>query len=230
MMDTLLWYAAISWDYVAQMLPCMVLAAIAFSALLPWRKRRLARRGLVSGIWREGALLLFTMFCAGLAALTVFPAYFWTTYHWQEAFQGREPFFPLTPLAQSIPNIQWTPTFLRNLLDGSWGAYMVVANTMIFLLVGLFPALLWRGNRCMLGLLTGFCTSFCVEFLQLFVGRATDIDDLILNTLGGLLGGLLCLLFARMAPRFTQHFQVEAQHGRETGDRGPAPGAGAGQL
>ena len=24
MMDTLLWYVAISWDYVAQMLPCMV--------------------------------------------------------------------------------------------------------------------------------------------------------------------------------------------------------------
>ena len=52
----------------------------------------------------------------------------------------------------------------------------------------------------MLGLLTGFCTSFCVEFLQLFVGRATDIDDLILNTLGGCLGGLLCLIFAHLAP------------------------------
>ena len=230
MMDTLLWYAAISWDYVAQMLPCMVLAAIAFSALLPWRKRRLARRGLVSGIWREGALLLFTMFCAGLAALTVFPAYFCTTYHWQEAFQGREPFFPLTPLAQSIPNIQWTPTFLRNLLDGSWGAYMVVANTMIFLPMGFFPALLWRGRHWLHGLLAGFCASFAIEFLQLFVGRATDLDDLILNTFGALIGGLLFQLLRRLAPKFTQHFQVEVRYGRETGDPKPAPGAGAGQL
>ena len=91
-MDTLLWYVAISWDYVAQMLPCMFLAAIAFFALRPWRKRRLARRGLASGVWRETVLLLFVMFGAGLAALTVFPANFWTLYHWQEAFQGREAF------------------------------------------------------------------------------------------------------------------------------------------
>ncbi|MFQ7854068.1 MAG: VanZ family protein [Flavonifractor plautii] len=82
----------------------------------------------------------------------------------------------------------------------------------------------------MLGLLTGFCTSFCVEFLQLFVGRATDIDDLILNTLGGCLGGLLCLIFAHLAPKFTRRFQVEVRYGRETGDTEPAPGAGAGEL
>lgn len=31
-MDTLLWYWAISWDYVAQMLPCMLLAALVFSS------------------------------------------------------------------------------------------------------------------------------------------------------------------------------------------------------
>ena len=36
-MDTLLWYVAISWDYVAQMLPCMFLAGIAVFALRPWR-------------------------------------------------------------------------------------------------------------------------------------------------------------------------------------------------
>ena len=230
MMDTLLWYVAISWDYVAQMLPCMVLAAMVFFALRPWRKRRQARRGLASGVWRETVLLLFAMFGAGLAALTVFPANFWTLYHWQEALAGRAAFFPLSPLSESIQEIQWTPAVFQNLLSGGWGGYMAIANLLIFCPVGFFPALLWRGNRCLRGILAGFCTSFCVEFLQLFVGRATDIDDLILNTLGGLLGGLLCLLFARMAPRFTQHFQVEVQHGRETGDRGPAPGAGAGQL
>lgn len=120
-MDTLLWYVAISWDYVAQMLPCMFLAAIAFFALRPWRKRRLARRGLASGVWRETVLLLFAMFSAGLAALTVFPANFWTLYHWQEAFQGREAFFPLTPLSQSAQYIGWRPYFLWSFQTmGSW--------------------------------------------------------------------------------------------------------------
>ena len=40
-MDTLLWYWAVSWDYVAQMLPCMLLAALVFFLLRPWRKKRL---------------------------------------------------------------------------------------------------------------------------------------------------------------------------------------------
>ena len=48
-MDTLLWYLAVSWDYVAQMLPCMLLAALVSFLLRPWRKKRLARRGLASG-------------------------------------------------------------------------------------------------------------------------------------------------------------------------------------
>ena len=72
-MDTLLWYWAVSWDYVAQMLPCMLLAALVFFLLRPWRKKRLARQGMASGGLREAALLFFVMFCAGLAALTVFP-------------------------------------------------------------------------------------------------------------------------------------------------------------
>ena len=205
-MDTLLWYVAISWDYVAQMLPCMVLAALVFFLVRPWRKKRLARQGMASGGLREAALLFFVMFCAGLAALTVFPAYFWTLYHWQEAFQGREPFFPLTPLAQSIPNIQWTPTFLRNLLGGSWSAYMVVANTMIFLPMGFFPALLWRGWRWWKAVPLGFLCSCTIEFIQFFIGRSTDIDDVILNTTGALLGYLLYALVRAAFPRLAAKF------------------------
>jgi hypothetical protein len=67
-MDTLLWYLAVSWDYVAQMLPCMLLAALVSFLLRPWRKKRLARQGMASGKLRETALLFFVMFCAGLAA------------------------------------------------------------------------------------------------------------------------------------------------------------------
>lgn len=48
-MDTLLWYWAISWDYVAQMLPCMLLAALVFFLMRPWRKKRLAGK-----VWPVG--------------------------------------------------------------------------------------------------------------------------------------------------------------------------------
>lgn len=230
-MDTLLWYLDITLDYIKQMLPCMAIGAVLFLSLLPIRQKRLYRRGLRSGLVREGGLFLFVLFCAGLAALTVFPAYFWTLGHWQAAFQGVEAFFPLTPLSQSVQYIGWTPYFLDSLQTmGSWTFYMAAANALIFLPVGFFPNLLWRQPRWWKGLAVGFCASFAIEFLQLFVNRATDVDDLILNTLGAFLGGLIALLLGKLSPNFARKFQVEVNHGRKTVDPKSAPGTGAGQL
>ena len=222
-MNTILWYLEITWDYVRQMLPCMLLGAATYAALRPRRKRRLARLELTSGPWREGALLLFVVFCAGLAALTVFPANFWTLSHWQASLRGERAFFPLTPLSQSVRYIGWRPYFYQPFLHpGSWTFYMALANALIFVPVGFFPNLLWR-PRWWKGLPVGFCASFTIEFLQLFVARSTDVDDLILNTAGAFLGGLLAVWLSRLAPKLTRKFQVEVQHGRETGDRAAAP-------
>ena len=230
-MDDLLWYCEITLDYIKQMLPCMVMGAVCFLALLPRRRRGLYRRGLQSGVVREAGLLVFVLFCAGLAALTVFPSNFWTLYHWQAAFRGEQVFFPITPLSQSVRYIGWTPYFLDSFQTmGSWTFYMAAANALIFLPMGFFPNLLWRRPRWWKGLAVGFCVSFAIEFLQLFVNRSTDVDDLILNTAGALLGGLIALLLGKLAPKLTSKCQVEVRHGRETGDPKPAPGTGAGQL
>ena len=224
-METLLWYLEITLDYIKQMLLCMAIGAGGFLALLHHRRRGLYRRGLQSGVVREIGLFVFVLFCAGLAALTVFPSNFWTVSHWQEAFQGLRPFFPITPLSESVQYIGWTPDTL-----GEWGFYMVAANALIFVPIGFFANLLWRRSRWWKGLAVGFCVSFTIEFLQLFVNRSTDVDDLILNTTGAFLGGIIALLLGKLAPKLTRKFQVEVRHGRETGDPKPAPGAGAGQL
>ena len=143
---------------------------------------------------------------------------------------GRAGLFPITPLSQSVQYIGWTTTLFRGDRLGEWGFYMVLANALIFVPVGFFPNLLWRKPRWWKGLVIGCCASFLVEFLQLFVGRATDIDDLILNTLGAFLGGLAVLLLDKLVPKLTRTFRVEVHYGRKTGDLRPAPGAGAGQL
>ena len=230
-MDTLLWYLDITLDYIVEMLPCMVIGGAVFLLLLPKRRKKLRQKHLTSGRIREAALFLFVLFCAGLAALTVFPSGFWTPQHWQNAISGMEPLWPLIPLSQSVPNIQWMPTLFRSDISlGEWGLYMMVANALIFLPMGFFPNLLWRRPRWWKGLLVGVCSSLSIEFLQLFAGRSTDIDDLILNSSGAFLGGLLALILGKLVPSLSRKFQVEVRHGRETGDPKPAPGAGAGQL
>ncbi len=40
--------------------------------------------------------------------------------------------------------------------------------------------------------------SFIIEFTQYFTGRSADIDDLILNTIGGILGYLIFFIFTRL--------------------------------
>jgi glycopeptide antibiotics resistance protein len=41
-------------------------------------------------------------------------------------------------------------------------------------------------------------TTFGIEFLQYFMGRSADIDDVITNFLGGLIGYILFLAFNKL--------------------------------
>ena len=78
-------------------------------------------------------------------------------------------------------------------------------NAILFIPVGFFLPLLWK--RCehlgrVLGL--GFALSLWVELSQLLNWRVTDIDDLITNTLGAVIGWLLYRLAGRrLAPAFS---------------------------
>jgi len=67
--------------------------------------------------------------------------------------------------------------------------------------------LLWRTG---FGKAVLFCAaaSFCIEILQLPLIRVTDIDDVILNTLGGLAGVLIYVAAVRLWPRLGERFKL----------------------
>ncbi|MEQ2443500.1 VanZ family protein [Pseudoflavonifractor sp. CLA-AP-H29] len=216
-MNTLLWYWEITWDYIYEMLPCMALAAVGFFLLRPTRRRRLERLNLASGVWREGALLVFVLFCAGLAALTVFPSGVWGAL--MHGYPPAESWFGWHGYGMYLQ-----VTILTELLEGSeWVRYMLLGNAVMFLPLGFFPALLWRQPRWWRSVLAAGGASLFIEIIQIFVGRSSDINDLILNTLGGLAGYGLYRLLARLVPKFTRKFQVEVPDGRDSGDS-TAPG------
>lgn len=209
---TALWYWSNILEYGAQMLPCMSAGLVVFWLLCPARRRRLARLGLASGPAREGALLLFIMFCAGLASLTVFPANFWNWQHWRGALNGRWPLFPSVNLDNQLASLQLTPFVeIRRAVHGPWVMFMLVANIGIFCPIGLFPALLWRNWRWWESVLLGFAVSCTVEFVQFFIGRSTDIDDVILNTTGALIGFWLFCLMRMTAPKFVRKLRCRPE-------------------
>ena len=81
--------------------------------------------------------------------------------------------------------------------------YLSALNMVMTMPLGvLLPLAFRKYRRFTPTLLAGLFTSLTIEVLQLFCFRATDIDDLILNTLGTVLGFFLGkLLFSRLWPR-----------------------------
>ncbi len=202
--------------YVVQMLPMCLLALVVFLIVRPARLGRLKAHGLVSGAPREIVLCLFVLFCAGLAALTLFPANFWSGTGF---LQNPLSYYPTWEQTMSslayLPNMLTPFQEIRRALDhmSYWGLFMLLGNIIMFMPIGFFPALLWQKWRWWKSLLTGFCTSAAIEFIQFFIGRSTDIDDVILNTAGALAGFWVFWLLRAIAPNVMEKFQCHLRGG-----------------
>ena len=189
-------------EYVGQMLPCMAAAAAVWALTRPARRRRLARRGLASPPVREGALLAFWGFAVGLAALTLFPHDFWPG-GLAAVLRGEA---ALPAWGELQERLTWLPRNLvpfheiRRAAGSPWTLFLLLGNIAMFVPIGFGAAGLWRGHSFVRALAAGLGGSCAVETVQFFIGRSTDIDDVILNTAGALLGWGLYRLLARLRP------------------------------
>ncbi|EPY6470986.1 VanZ family protein [Clostridium sporogenes] len=86
----------------------------------------------------------------------------------------------------------------------------ILGNILMFGPLGLLLPLLWKCFRKFSKtVLFGFLVSFAIEFSQLFLARGTDIDDLILNTIGTMLGYLAFVILCKLFPKFTERFTLQ---------------------
>ena len=69
--------------------------------------------------------------------------------------------------------------------------YNVVGNILAFVIFGLIVSSYIKPKTCLAPFLTSLVVSTTVEFVQLNIGRSFDVDDIILNVLGGIIGYLL---------------------------------------
>ena len=88
-----------------------------------------------------------------------------------------------------------------------------VLNISLFLPLGMMLPLGWRRfrNKCNT---VGFCfgISLCIELLQIFTFRATDVNDLITNTLGAYLGYLPTMVIMKKNPKIAYLIAKENSH------------------
>lgn len=75
----------------------------------------------------------------------------------------------------------------------------MILNVVMFMPLGFLLPLLWKEYQSLVRTaIIGFCFSCGIEFCQLFNRRISDVDDLLMNTLGAILGWLIWIVFSRI--------------------------------
>lgn len=83
----------------------------------------------------------------------------------------------------------------------SSGYLTYILNIIMFMPLGFLLPLLWNKYRRIPALVcTGLGFSLMIELSQLLNRRVTDIDDLLMNTLGALIGFIIWKLLSKMLP------------------------------
>ena len=80
-----------------------------------------------------------------------------------------------------------------NFNENIYGPYQFInekiPNIMLFIPLGFFLPIVFKSKRKLhKTIIIAFFVTFGVEFIQYFIGRASDIDDVITNLLGGVIG------------------------------------------
>lgn len=90
--------------------------------------------------------------------------------------------------------------FIRNILG----------NILLFLPFGFFSSYYLKNKKIGVTAVLTLITSFTIEVVQYYIGRVFDIDDIILNVLGGTLGFLLFVGFDAISNRLPKMFRSDA--------------------
>jgi len=81
----------------------------------------------------------------------------------------------------------------------SEGYLTYILNIIMFMPLGFLLPFIWYNYRTMhKTIITGLGFSFAIELGQLFNLRVTDIDDLLMNTVGTVIGFLIWLIFSKL--------------------------------
>ncbi len=147
---------------------------------------------------REIVLALFVLFMSGLLMLTFEnPGFSWTEWNFLQHARERV----ATGWGINFAPFRTIRGYIKYSSDRGCIMVNIVGNIVMFLPWGMGLPLLWRKNWSPFRLASRLLMlPVCIEFIQLFIGRSVDIDDVILNFTGGVLGGLSYLVLVRAFP------------------------------
>ena len=151
--------------------------------------------------YHEIGSFLFVIFLVGLASQNIIPKFEFSINGFNIVKSGEHE-------TNLIPFKVLIDTYKEVLVNGYVNYFIInfLGNIIMFMPIGFFIPLLWKvSNRKVI--IIGFCSSLFIEICQLSLTRGTDVDDLILNTLGTMLGLLLYRLLYKKFKNYIIKFR-----------------------
>lgn len=87
--------------------------------------------------------------------------------------------------------------------------YNVIGNILVFIPFGFFVADYIKSKNIIPAIIISTIVSVTIEFVQLKIGRSFDIDDCILNLIGGIIGYLLYVGLVAIKKHLPKVFQKD---------------------
>lgn len=145
---------------------------------------------------REAALAVFVLFMCGLLILTLEGDYQRPSVMAARAWNRicTKGNINLCPFSTIVPYFKYFEfdNFMTN----------IVGNIVMFMPWGFGLSLFWKKNRSVYKIIFySLLLTLFIETAQLFIGRKTDIDDIMLNFLGSCLGALLFYIVKKRTRR-----------------------------
>ena len=85
----------------------------------------------------------------------------------------------------------------------------IFGNMLLFLPYGIFIAKYVKTDKLFVVFLLAFITSLSIEVVQFLIGRVFDIDDIILNIVGCLIGFILYRWFKKISNKLPEFFRKD---------------------
>ena len=156
----------------------------------------------------ELLIIIFALYLVGLASQTIIP-------QWDMGvISDTGEFYFDVNLTTNLSRVNFVPFltisqyfFETNTQVDSWNAVSllnIIANVFLFSPLGFLTPLIWnKFNSVKKVFILGLSVTCLIEFTQFFIGRSTDIDDVILNTFGVMIGYGVFFIFYRNRKRIT---------------------------
>lgn len=137
-------------------------------------------------LYKELTCLLFVIYILSLFYIVTF----------QDDNFGTSNFIPFKEIMRYNIN---SKLFIKNILG----------NILLYMPFGFFIAVYIDSKKIYPTIILTFITSLSVELVQLAIGRVFDIDDILLNLVGGILGAFVFIFLDKLRDKLPKIFNKE---------------------